>query len=138
VDGIVKSLDKLNQLEREITPCRTASEPLLSPAEIRGVSGILPPEFNRRTVAHYCANEWAIHLDDIMLRRTRWHYYFPNAAEMAEQVADCMRDLLGWSEATRRAELERYLQMANFKGDSHKRISPDMESNRRVHDEVRR
>jgi glycerol-3-phosphate dehydrogenase len=118
--------------------CRTASEPLLSPAETNGVSGILPPEFNRRAIAHYCANEWAIHLDDIMLRRTRWHYYLPNAAEIAEQVADCMGELLGWSEATRRAQVERYLQEVSFNERSPKRISADIESDRRVHDEVPR
>jgi glycerol-3-phosphate dehydrogenase len=94
-------------------PCRTAIEPLLSPAEINGFSGILPPKFMRHAVAHYCANEWAIHLDDIMLRRTRWHYYSPNAAQMAEQVADWMSQLLGWSEETRRSELKRYFAATN-------------------------
>lgn len=138
VDGIVKWLNKLNELNREIAPCRTANEPLLPPAEIDGVTGILPPEFGRRAIAHYCANEWAIHLDDIMVRRTRWHYYLPNAAELAEQVADCMRDLLGWSEATRRAELERYLQAVGFNEHSPKRVAMGIESDRRVHDEVPR
>lgn len=126
------------ELHEAVAECRTAIEPLLSPAEAKGVSGILPPEFSRHAIAHYCANEWAIHLDDIMLRRTRWHYYFPNAAEMAEQVADCMRDLLGWSEATRRAELERYLKAVGFNEHSPKRVAADIESDRRIHDEVPR
>jgi glycerol-3-phosphate dehydrogenase len=127
-----------SEVKRTFGECRTAKEPLLSPAEAKGVSGILPPEFSRRIVAHYCVNEWAIHLDDIMLRRTRWHYYFPNAAEMAERVADCMRELLGWSEATRRTELERYLQAVSFNEHSPKRVTADIESERRVHDEVPR
>ncbi len=132
VDGIVKWLNSLELLNGEIAPCRTASEPLLSPSETNGISGILPPEFSRRAIAHYCANEWAIHIDDIMLRRTRWHYYFPNAAELAEQLADCMSELLGWSEEMRAAELDRYLEAAGYSGKSHKRISPANESASRV------
>jgi glycerol-3-phosphate dehydrogenase len=98
----------------KFAPCRTAIEPLLPAAEINGLSGILPPKFSRHAVAHYCANEWAIHLDDVMLRRTRWHYYFPNAGQMAEQVADWMSELLGWSDETRQAELRRYFQAVNL------------------------
>jgi glycerol-3-phosphate dehydrogenase len=89
-------------------PCRTAKEPLLSQAEVAEVSGILPSEFSRRSVEHYCANEWAVHLDDIMVRRTSWHYYFRDAAQKAERVADWMGELLGWSAAQRAAELQRY------------------------------
>lgn len=89
-------------------PCRTAKEPLLPPAETEGVSGILPPEFNRRAVEHYCANEWAVHLDDVLLRRTSWHYYFKDAAAKAERVADWMGELRGWSKEEQAAEIQRY------------------------------
>jgi len=125
VDEIVKSLKRLDGLNRDLKPCRTASEPLLSPAEVNGCSGILPPEFKRHVVARFCADEWAIHLDDVMLRRSRWHYYFPNAAQMAEQVADWMTELLGWSDATRNAELQRYfhaINSAESSESSHQRV----------------
>ena len=36
---------------------------------------------------HYVAREWAVHLDDVMVRRTSWHYYFRDAAAKAQQVA---------------------------------------------------
>jgi glycerol-3-phosphate dehydrogenase len=137
VDQILESLIRLKALKREIAACRTASEPLLPATETNGFSGILPPEFNRGTVAHYCANEWAIHLDDVMLRRTRWHYYFPNAAHMAEQVADWMTELLGWPDATRHAELERYFHAVNLGDDSHRRSSGEGVARQRFHDEVR-
>jgi glycerol-3-phosphate dehydrogenase len=114
VDQIVKSLKGLNELKREVSPCGTAEEPLLPAADIAGVSGILPPEFNRRAVEHFCANEWAVHLDDVMVRRTSWHYYFKDAAQRAERVADWMGELLGWSEATRAAELTRYTHSTHF------------------------
>jgi glycerol-3-phosphate dehydrogenase len=126
-------------VEKAFSKCRTASEPLLSPAETDRISGILPPEFSRDVVAHYCANEWAIHLDDVMLRRTRWHYYFPNAIQMAEQVADWMSEILAWPEATRAAELQRYFHAVNFgesSEGSHLREMPGYAVARRVHDEV--
>jgi glycerol-3-phosphate dehydrogenase len=112
VDQIVKRLKGLNELRGEVAPCRTADEPLLPTGDIAGVSGILPPEFSRRAVEHYCANEWAMHLDDVMLRRSGWCYYYRDAAQKAERVADWMAEWLGWSNATRAAEMECYLAMA--------------------------
>jgi glycerol-3-phosphate dehydrogenase len=111
VDGIVKWLKELNRLNGNASRCHTAEEPLLQLDETRGVSGIVPPEFSRRPVEHYVANEWAVHLDDVMLRRTSWHYYLRDAAIRAGQVASWMSELLGWSEDTMRAELDRYARM---------------------------
>jgi len=105
VDQIVKAL------KAKHSKCRTAEEPLLPASETKGVSGIVPPELGRRPVEHYVGKEWAVHLDDVMVRRTSWHYYFRDAATKAGQVADWMGELLGWSEETRRAELDRYARM---------------------------
>ena len=57
------------------------------------------------------AREWAVHLDDVMVRRTSWHYYFRDAAAKAEQVADWMGELLGWPQPQQAAELDRYRQL---------------------------
>ena len=108
VNEIVGWLNKVNELNGEMAPCRTAEEPLLAPADTEGVSGILPPKFIRATVEHYCANEWAVHLDDVMVRRSNWHYYFREAPLMAEQVVQWMGESLGWSAERRALELERY------------------------------
>lgn len=91
-------------------PCRTAVETLLPPEETAGRSGVLPPVPDRAAVEHYVENEWALHLDDIMLRRTSWHYYHPDAADLAKRVADWMGEMLCWSAQTRSAEFERYLK----------------------------
>ena len=104
VDQIVKKLASPNHFK----DCCTATEPLLPVVETENVSGIVPPEFTRGVVEHYVANEWAIHLDDVMVRRTSWHYYFPDAAEKAGHVADWMGGLLGWSQVQHAAELQRY------------------------------
>jgi glycerol-3-phosphate dehydrogenase len=107
VDQIVKALRASNSVNGSLARCRTAHEPLLPAAEISG-SGILPPECTRHAVEHYCTHEWAVHLDDIMVRRSSWHYYFPDASQVAERVAGWMAELLNWPEQTRRAELDRY------------------------------
>ena len=76
-------------------------------AETEGLSGILPPEFSRENVVHYVAREWAVHLDDVMVRRTGWHYYHRDAAAKARQAAQWMGELLDWTEAQRAAEIAR-------------------------------
>jgi glycerol-3-phosphate dehydrogenase len=109
VDQIVKWLNPTRSSPASLEErCRTAEEPLLPTGETEGVSGILPPELNRRVVEHYLANEWAVHLDDVMVRRTSWHYYFRDAEVRAQRVADWMGELLGWTEAQRAAEIARY------------------------------
>jgi glycerol-3-phosphate dehydrogenase len=108
VDQIVSWLGGSHELNGSIQPCRTAQEPLLPSAETDNISGILPPRFSRTAVEHYCANEWAMHLDDVMIRRTGWGHYSTDAAQMAERVADWMGELFGWSGAERTAEVVRY------------------------------
>jgi glycerol-3-phosphate dehydrogenase len=111
VDRIIKNLQTRKALTQTPRNCSTATEPLLPSVEINGYSGILPPDFSRRVVEHACANEWAAHLDDVMVRRTSWHYYFRDATEKAERVADWMGELLGWTDSQRAAELARYQEL---------------------------
>jgi glycerol-3-phosphate dehydrogenase len=106
--AVDKIVNTLKPLQREAGVCRTATEPLLPPAEVREISGILPPPFDQKVVAHFVTNEWAVHLDDVMLRRTSWHYYHRDAAGKAEQVSRWMAELLDWNESERDAELARY------------------------------
>jgi glycerol-3-phosphate dehydrogenase len=108
VDRIVKWLIGLNQFNATYAECRTAKEPLLPGSEVQGLSGILPPKLSRATVEHYVKNEWAVRLEDVMLRRTGWHFYFADARSMAEQVAEWMSELLDWSGPVRTRELEDY------------------------------
>lgn len=111
VDAILK-----NTLGQAIKPSHTAEEPLLPESETRGISAIVPPEFNNRAVQHFCTREWAVHLDDVMIRRTSWHYYYRDAAEKAGRVADWMAEFLGWSAAERDAELKRYYAATGIEG----------------------
>ncbi len=93
---------------RSIAPCRTAQEPLLAEPDAARFSGILPPELRREAVEHYCTREWAVHLDDVMVRRSSWHYYLPDSSSASRQVARWMGELLGWSDEEREKELARY------------------------------
>jgi len=87
----------------EASPCTTAVTPL--PGVDEPFSGIVPPAFSREMVQHFCTREWAVHLEDVMIRRSSWHYYHRDAQAMARQAAEWMAESLGW-DATRRAEEE--------------------------------
>ncbi|MBN2577549.1 MAG: glycerol-3-phosphate dehydrogenase/oxidase [Pirellulales bacterium] len=128
----------LKALSRRAEPCRTADEPLLAfepggqaflPVTSPGgrtflsgqeetgknacppvYSGILPPPKDREIVVHYCRHEWAERLDDVMIRRTSWHYESSRPGEAAPQVAAWMAEALGWDAARQDAELRRYAE----------------------------
>ncbi len=100
----------LGHLRRPPQPSRTACEPLLGPDVCEGRSGILPPPVSPQLVEQYCGEEWAVHLDDVMLRRTGWHYYLAQADDVAELVAGWMARILAWDRDQLDAELARYRQ----------------------------
>jgi glycerol-3-phosphate dehydrogenase len=97
----------------EASECRTAEEPLLPRDETANINAIAPPDFSRAIVEHACAREWAVHLDDVMVRRTGWHYYHRDAAQKAALVADWMKRLFNWSDRDLAAELARYNELLN-------------------------
>ena len=91
----------------EAEPCRTAEEPLLPEPETR-FSGVIPAAPTEQAVEHYCQNEWAIHLDDVMLRRSSWRHSVPRQEQVARQVAEWMAATLGWDESTTTDEIDQY------------------------------
>ncbi len=109
VDRIVKKLGG------NFAKCLTATEALLPTSETDGISGIAPPEFDRSIVEHYCLNEWALNLDDVMVRRTSWHYYFRDADERAEKVADWMAEIYGWDDNLKEEQLQQYRKLSPVK-----------------------
>src|SRR5439155_1317747 len=112
VDQVVRWLKNSDGLMNRPSPCQTADELLLPAADTAGVSGILPPSLDRAVVEHFCKREWAVHLDDVMLRRSGWHYYLSQARDHAEQVADWMAEALGWTSEYRDAELAAYERLS--------------------------
>jgi len=102
-----------NFLDAKLPRSRTATTPILALAD-RSFSGVLPPPLAADVVRRCCRDEWAIHLDDILLRRTSWHFYHSNQSEIARTVAPWMADELGWDAAQTQGELERYFRTAEF------------------------
>ena len=101
----------VNHLGREALPCRTADEPIIAEGAANGFSGVVPPPVSEAAVAHACQREWALHLDDVMIRRTSWRYYETDHLAVATRVADWMAAALHWSPQQTANELERYRRM---------------------------
>jgi glycerol-3-phosphate dehydrogenase len=68
------------------------------------------PEYLAAEVAYAAGAEGALHLDDVLTRRTRISFETPHrGAESAEQAAEVMGTVLGWDGAVRAREVEHYL-----------------------------
>ncbi len=105
-----QAVDRLvRQLGCQADPCRTADEPLLEPRRPNPCGGVLPPPITAEVVEHCCRREWVVSLEDLMVRRTSWHYYHADSMSVARQAAGWMAPLLGWDDNRVRAELTRYL-----------------------------
>ena len=69
------------------------------------------PDYLKVEVAYAVAYEGALHLDDVLTRRTRISIeYAHRGAECAESVADQMAALLGWDQETRDREARTYVE----------------------------
>jgi glycerol-3-phosphate dehydrogenase len=101
IDGLAK------ERGLKIPRCRTANEPLID-GDTNKYSGILPPQFSRDAVEHFCGNEWAINLDDVMVRRSSWHYYHTDASVKAQQAANWMAEIFSWTPEQKKAQIARY------------------------------
>ncbi len=99
-------------LNRQAPACQTGILPLVERSEVAAMSGILPPPVSQESVATACHEEWALHLGDVMIRRTSWRYYHSEHLAIAEQVADWMAVELMWTDAEKEAQLESYRQHA--------------------------
>lgn len=94
-------------------PCQTAAQPLVPASEVEQAGGILPPEPTPERIQHYCTREWAVHLDDVMVRRTSWRHYAEDHEALADRVAAWMAETLGWDSHRRAAERSRYREAAS-------------------------
>ncbi len=111
-----QTVDKIVAHIGKNTPaCQTAKQPLLAKDALSG-SGIIPPQVSREQVEHYCRNEWAVHLDDVMLRRSSWAYYHKDAATIAQTVAGWMADICQWDPEQLDNEMRRYQEALTYPG----------------------
>ena len=67
------------------------------------------PEYLRAEIAFGVSHEGALHLEDLLARRTRLTYeHADRGLSVAEEVATLAGELLGWDEAKKEAELASY------------------------------
>lgn len=104
-----QAVDRIQRyLGSKVSGCVTAQQPLLPSSEAEGTSAVEPVEPSRELVEHFCRREWAVHLDDVMVRRGGWTHYVEDRAELTERVADWMAEILGWDGERRSEEINRY------------------------------
>ena len=88
------TVDQLcRHLGRRELKCSTAETPLLQSTD-RRFSMVVPPAITREALAHFVTSEWALTLEDVMVRRSSWQFYHRDAAKLAEQVATWMAELV--------------------------------------------
>ncbi|WP_033342356.1 glycerol-3-phosphate dehydrogenase/oxidase [Catenuloplanes japonicus] len=82
------------------------------------------PEYLAVEVAYAAHAEGALHLDDVLTRRTRISFETADrGTESAEQAAEIMGNVLGWDEAVRAREVEHYL--ARVAAERQSQLMPD-------------
>jgi glycerol-3-phosphate dehydrogenase len=82
------------------------------------------PEYLTAEVAYAALAEGALHLDDVLTRRTRISFETPHrGTESAAHAAAVMGDALGWDAATRDREVEHYL--ARVQAERESQTMPD-------------
>lgn len=69
------------------------------------------PEVTRREIAFLAQSEKALHLDDILLRRTMLAMLGRLTKDIVEEIADAMGAALGWSVEQKTAEVERAVRL---------------------------
>jgi len=72
------------------------------------------PAYLRAEIAYGVSHEGALHLEDLLLHRTRLNYEIADRGLAAlPEIADVVAPLLGWDDATRDAEVRSYTDRAN-------------------------
>jgi glycerol-3-phosphate dehydrogenase len=118
VDEIVDHLDV------KAPACRTGTTPLLTAEELAWGSGLLPPPVSMELVRHYCREEWARNLDDVMIRRTSWRHYYRNHLDIAREAARWMAEELGWNQQQTDEQLARYRELTGAAEAAGPRLAP--------------
>ncbi|MFI7596870.1 glycerol-3-phosphate dehydrogenase/oxidase [Actinoplanes sp. NPDC049681] len=79
------------------------------------------PEYLAAEIAYAATAEGALHLDDVLTRRTRISIETAHrGAETAKHAAEVMGDALGWDDAVRAREVEHYLARVEAERQSQK------------------
>jgi glycerol-3-phosphate dehydrogenase len=95
------------------------------------------PAYLRAEIAYACISEGVLHLEDIMMRRTRLYYEEPRKGLAAvPEIAEIAVQWLGWGEDREAKEVEEYDR--RVRADEAAALEPDDESAVRARDRVLR
>ncbi|MFB9904703.1 glycerol-3-phosphate dehydrogenase [Allokutzneria oryzae] len=87
------------------------------PELLRPVPGA--PDYLQIEVVYAASHEGALHLEDVLTRRTRISIEYPHrGVECAEKVAELMAGVLGWDDKTIKREVEVYTARVEAERDS--------------------
>jgi glycerol-3-phosphate dehydrogenase len=96
-------LDRYGSAVHQVLPLAAERRDLLAPLREA-------PDYLRVEVVYAASHEGALHLEDVLTRRTRISIEYPHRGEAcAAEVADLMGEVLGWTMAMRHREVEIYL-----------------------------
>ncbi len=95
-------LDRYGSLVGEVLAEADGRPELLKPIDAA-------PDYLRVEAVYAASHEGALHLEDVLARRTRISIEYPHrGVDCAEQVADLVGEVLGWSAETKAREVELY------------------------------
>lgn len=110
-------LDRYGSLIHEVLGLADEAPELLAPITDA-------PDYLQVEAVYAAAAEGALHLEDILARRTRISIEYPHrGVNCAEQVANLVAPVLGWDEATVDREVETY--RARVEAEVHSQAQPD-------------
>ncbi|MGA9310707.1 MAG: glycerol-3-phosphate dehydrogenase/oxidase [Pseudonocardiaceae bacterium] len=90
------------------------------------------PDYLRVEVVYAASHEAALHLEDVLTRRTRISIEYPHRGDAcAADVADLMGEVLGWSAAEREREVQIYLAQVAADRDSQRQLNDSTADARR-------
>ncbi|MFL6145791.1 MAG: glycerol-3-phosphate dehydrogenase [Labedaea sp.] len=105
-------LDRYGSLVHEVLGSADGRPELLRPVTAA-------PDYLRVEVVYAASHEGALHLEDVLARRTRISIeYAHRGVDTAEEVAALMGDVLGWDAATRDREVAVYQARVEAERDS--------------------
>jgi glycerol-3-phosphate dehydrogenase len=93
---------------------------LASPALLESVPAA--PDYLMAEIRYAVTHEGALHLEDVLTRRTRISIEYPHrGVDSAAAVAAVMADILGWDEATGAREIDSYVSRVSAERESQAR-----------------
>ncbi|HEY4018798.1 MAG TPA: glycerol-3-phosphate dehydrogenase/oxidase [Pseudonocardiaceae bacterium] len=105
-------LDRYGSLIHEVLGLAEGNPELLKPLPAA-------PDYLQVEVVYGASHEGALHLDDMLTRRIRISIEYPHrGVDCAQQVAELMGGVLGWSKTTIAREVETYLARVQAERDS--------------------